>query len=59
MDPDSTESLVPYPDPDSQSGSGPRRAKMTHENLKSKEFHHLRAEPLKASPVAWTSFMEA
>jgi hypothetical protein len=32
---------------------------MTHENLKSKEFHHLRAEPLEASPVAWTSFMEA
>jgi hypothetical protein len=27
-DPDSVESLDPYPDPDSQSGSGSKRAKM-------------------------------
>jgi hypothetical protein len=27
-------SLDPYPDPDSQSGSGSRRAKITHKNRK-------------------------
>ncbi len=32
LDPDSMGSLDPYPDPDSQSGSGCRRAKMTHKN---------------------------
>jgi hypothetical protein len=37
------ESLDPYPDPDSQSGSGSRRAKITHKNRKNvNEFPFLK-----------------
>jgi hypothetical protein len=53
-------------DPDSHSncGSGSRRAKMTHKNRKSTEFSCFEVldvlfRGLKASPLAWASFMEA
>jgi hypothetical protein len=40
VDLDPTGSLDPFPDPDSQSGSGSRRGKMTHKNGKKvKKFH--------------------
>ncbi len=61
LDPDSIGSL----DPDSESGSGYRRAKMTH---KSRKFFFLSScfevldglfWELKASSVTWTFFMEA
>jgi hypothetical protein len=38
-------------------GSGFRMAKMTHKNRKNKEISCL--EGLKASSVAWTSFLDA
>ncbi len=53
------------PDPDSESRSGSRRAKMTHKSKKKKNFSScfevldgLFWEP-KASSVTWTFFMEA
>jgi hypothetical protein len=61
------------PDPDSISSVGPdqdleldpgvsRRAKITYKNKKVAKFHVLKcwmsSFELKASPVAWTSFME-
>jgi hypothetical protein len=58
-------SLDPYQDPNSQSGSGSRRAKMTHKNIKKiNKFLFLKCWMfsllgLKASPVAWTSIIEA
>jgi hypothetical protein len=59
-DPDSIGSV----DPDSESGSGSRSAKMTHKNRKKilsscfEELDGLFWE-LKASSVTWTYFMEA
>jgi hypothetical protein len=62
---------VSDPDPDPHgstliwvAGSGSRRAKMTHKNRKKYEFSCFEVLDvlfwgLKASPVAWTSFMEA
>ncbi len=49
------------PDPDSKSGSGPTTAKMTHKNRKKTcfEVRDVLIRELKASPVAWTSFVEA
>jgi hypothetical protein len=46
------------------SASGSRRAKITHKNIKSTEFSCFEVldvlfRGLKASPVAWASFMEA
>jgi hypothetical protein len=51
-------------DPDSKSGSGSKRAKMTHKNRKKLrnscfEVKDVLLSGLKASPVALTSFMEA
>jgi hypothetical protein len=60
-DPDSIRSV----DPDSESGSrsGFRRAKITHKNIKNLEIScfvlDVLIRGLKASSVAWTSFMEA
>jgi hypothetical protein len=52
--PDSIRSLDPYPE------SGSRRAKMTHKNRIFFQFHvSCSFLGLKASSVAWTSFMEA
>jgi hypothetical protein len=52
------------PDPHSNCGSGSRRAKMTHKKRKSTEFSCFEVLDvlfwgLKASSVAWASFMEA
>ncbi len=56
-DPDSIRSV----DPDSESGSGSRWAKMTQKNVEISLFEalHVLFSGLKASSVAWTSFMEA
>jgi hypothetical protein len=40
-DPDSITSLDLYPDPDSESGSGSRRAKMSHKNRKKRRKFHV------------------
>jgi hypothetical protein len=47
--------------PDSQFGSGSRRAKMNHKHREISCFEVLDVlfSGLKASPEAWTSFMEA
>jgi hypothetical protein len=45
-------------DPDPQSGSGSRRAKITHKNRKCSEVLDVLFGGLKASPAAWTFFME-
>jgi hypothetical protein len=57
LDPDSIRSVDPY----SESKRGSRRAKMTHKNIKKLSFEVLDVffGGLKASSVAWTSFMEA
>jgi hypothetical protein len=41
LDPDSIRSVDPYPYLESKSGSGSRRAKITHKNMKNKKFHVL------------------
>jgi hypothetical protein len=51
LDPDSIGPVDP--DPDSESGSGFRRAKITHKSRK--KF----VKVLKVSSVTWTYFMEA
>jgi hypothetical protein len=56
-------SVDPYPDPDSDSGSGSRRAKMSHKSRKDLEIACFEVLDvlfgwLKASSVAWTSFLE-
>ena len=38
LDPDSIRSVDLYPDPDSESGSGPRREKITHKKEEEKNF---------------------
>ncbi len=61
LDPDSIRSVDP--DPYSESGSGSRRAKMTHKSRKKEiscfEVLDVLFRELKASFVTWTSFMEA
>jgi hypothetical protein len=58
MDPDSKGSIDP--EPDSQSGYGSRRAKMTHKNRKTYvEVLDVLFWGLKASLVAWKFFDEA
>jgi hypothetical protein len=58
VDPDPNSVRPLDPDPDSRSGS--RTAKMTHKNRKKVDkFHFFLFEGLKPSPVAWTSFMDA
>jgi hypothetical protein len=49
------------PDPYSESGSGSRRAKMTHKRRKNSCFEVLDGLfcELQASSVTWTNFMEA
>ena len=49
------------PDPYSESGSGSRRAKMTHKSRKNSCFEVLDALfcELETSSVTWTYFMEA
>ncbi len=52
------------PDPDTQSGSGSRRAKMTHKNRKKLKNFIFKCwmfsfEGCILLPVAWTSFKEA
>jgi hypothetical protein len=58
-DPDSIRSVDP--DPDSESRSGSRRAKMTHKNRKKLFFEvpDVLFRGLMASPVTWTPYIEA
>jgi hypothetical protein len=64
MDPHKFELLDPDPDPHTNCGSGSRRAKMTQKNRKKDRIFIFWSAGcslwgLKASPVAWASFMEA
>jgi hypothetical protein len=56
-DPHSIRLVDPNPDSESGSGSGSRRAKISTKI--EKKIRNFMFEVLKASPIAWTCFMEA